>query len=80
MKEVNWVKKIMNLYPMSLIIVMVMINFNEGLMIMKAYAIKNMFKAYYHVEPSVSINYQAFIMSPSMFKVLTGILVDAKLI
>ena len=46
--------KILHQYPNALIIMMVLINFNEGLSIMKSYAIKDLFKAYYKVEPSVS--------------------------
>ena len=54
MKEMNWFKKILHQYPNALIIMMVLINFNEGLSIMKSYAIKDLFKADYKVEPSVS--------------------------
>jgi hypothetical protein len=59
---------------------MLFLNFSEGLGIMKLLAINDLFKVYYKLEPSVSQTTLAFIGSPSSFKFLTGILIDAKFV
>ena len=50
----NWINRISRQYPKSMIILMFLINFNEGLTIMKQFAIKDLMKAYYKVQPSTS--------------------------
>ena len=47
---------------------------------MKQLAIKDLFRDYYNLEPSVSQNYQVLITLPYLFKILFGIWVDARII
>ena len=52
--KVNWMKNIFQTYPRSMLIMMILINFNEGLSVMKGFAFKDLFKQYYFLEPSMS--------------------------
>ena len=79
-KPQNWLRQIWSSYPKSFIGMMMMLNFNEGLMITRTFALKDLYKNYYHSQPSVSQAYTSMIMLPSMFKIVSGLIVDAKLV
>ena len=50
----NWFSKIWNEYPHCLVLMIAIQYLNEGLLVMKQLAIKDLFRDYYYLEPSVS--------------------------
>ena len=53
---------------------------NEGLMIMRALAVKNMLKDYFKVEPSEAEVIRSFIMLGWSLKIFMGIIIDSKVL
>ena len=70
----------MSHYSKVLILLIGLVFFNEGLIIMKNLATKDLFKNYYHLEPSTAQKLAVVAASPSLFKIVTGFIVDGKLV
>jgi hypothetical protein len=62
-----------------LLILIGLVFFNEGLILMKNLATKDLFKNYYHLEPSMAQKLAVLTAAPSLLKILTGFIIDAKL-
>ena len=75
----RWLQKILDHYPRMLLILIGLVFFNEGLILMKNLATKDLFKNYYHLEPSMAQKLAVLTVAPSLLKILTGFIVDAKL-
>ena len=67
-------------YPSSLLKNSACQLMNDGLVIMRIRATQNMFKQYYKVDPTQLQMITSFIFLPHMFRVVMGIIIDAKLL
>ena len=76
----DWMKDVVEQYPTSLLVQVALTAFNDALIVMKVYAGKDMFVNYYGVESGKMTYYSSFLFVPWLFKMLIGILVDARLV
>jgi len=59
-KESNWLKRVINNYDRTFLSVILITLFNDGLMMMRMLAMKDMFNTIYQVEPSAMQKYHIF--------------------
>ena len=67
-------------YPSSFIGLIIIVYFNMGLFVCRMYALLDLYKAYYHMEPSHGQKYIVLIEMPLLFRPIFGMIIDAKLI
>ena len=78
--EPNWIRGLFNKYPLSFLGMMIIVYFNFGLLVCRMYALLDLYKAYYHMEPSLGQKYIVLIEMPILLRPIYGLIVDSKLI
>ena len=76
----DWISRIRETYAKEFIFMLCVQFFNEGMASMKLLAIRDMFRDYMKLEPQDAQQYQLIVTSPMLFKLIFGIIIDARLI
>lgn len=76
----SWVNRLRKHHPLSLLLYIALMALGDGMSGMLRLSMQNIFKEKYHVEPSDLQKYSAAISSPIFFRVVFGIIIDAKIV
>lgn len=68
----------MTVYPRSLLFAMTTQYFNEGLLLLRIFCFKDLYKRVYRVEPATLQMYSTIVYLPGSLKALVGVIIDTK--
>ena len=75
-----WLSRLLKTHNSRFLFLIAVQFFNEGLVPMKIFAMKDLFKTVYMVEPSSLQKYTSLSMFPWVLKILYGIVIDQKIV
>jgi len=76
----SWLRRFTRQHPTYFTLFLALSSFNDGLGVMRALCIRNIYKERFEVEATELQKYAAIIQIPVLFRMFFGIIVDAKVV